>query len=71
MREYIDNWMKLIKQLENSGVFECKNKREIKKKIKEIPVVWENDRSSTVSPLHSSIKFFKDLKLIKKNEYRL
>ncbi len=39
-----------------------------KKKIKEIPVVWENDRSSTVSPLRSSIKFFKDLKLIKKNK---
>lgn len=39
-----------------------------KKKVKEIPVVWENDRSSTVSPLQSSIKFFKDLKLIKKNK---
>ena len=39
-----------------------------KKKIKEIPVVWENDKSSTVSPLHSSIIFFKDLKVIKKNK---
>ena len=39
-----------------------------KKRIKEIPVVWENDRSSTVSPLQSSIKFFKDLKIIKKNK---
>ena len=39
-----------------------------KKKIKEIPVVWENDKSSTVSPLQSSIKFFKDLKVIKKNK---
>ena len=39
-----------------------------KKKIKEIPVVWENDKSSTVSPFHSSLKFFKDLKLIKKNK---
>ena len=38
------------------------------KTIKEIPVVWENDRSSTVSPLASSIKFFKDLKIIKKNK---
>ena len=37
-----------------------------KKKVKEIPVVWENDRSSTVSPLQSSIKFFKDLRVIKK-----
>ena len=39
-----------------------------KKRIKEIPVVWENDRSSTVSPFKSSVKFFKDLKIIKKNK---
>lgn len=38
------------------------------KKVKEIPVVWENDRSSTVNPIQSSLKFFKDLKIIKKNK---
>ena len=38
------------------------------KKVKEIPVVWENDRSSTVNPLQSSLKFFKDLKIIKQNK---
>ena len=39
-----------------------------KKKMKEIPVSWENDKSSTVSPIKSSIKFFKDLRKIKKNK---
>ena len=34
----------------------------------EIPVIWRDDRGSTVSPLRSSIKFFKDMKLIKKNK---
>lgn len=38
------------------------------KKIKEIPVRWENDTSSTVSPLRSSIKFFQDMRRIKKNK---
>lgn len=38
------------------------------KKIKEIPVKWENDRSSTVSPIKSSIKFFRDLRVIKKHK---
>ena len=33
----------------------------------EIPVRWKDDRTSTVSPLKSSMKFFKDLKRIKKN----
>ena len=33
----------------------------------EIPVIWRDDRGSTVSPLKSSIKFFKDMKKIKKN----
>ena len=34
----------------------------------EIPVIWSDDRGSTVSPLKSSIKFFKDMKVIKKNK---
>lgn len=34
----------------------------------EIPVIWSDDRGSTVSPLKSSIKFFKDMKIIKKNK---
>ena len=37
-------------------------------KVKEIPVIWSDDRGSTVSPLRSSIKFFKDMKIIKKNK---
>lgn len=37
-------------------------------KVKEIPVIWRDDRGSTVSPLRSSIKFFKDMKIIKKNK---
>ena len=37
-------------------------------KTKEIPVIWSDDRGSTVSPLKSSIKFFKDMKIIKKNK---
>lgn len=37
-------------------------------KTKEIPIVWRDDRGSTVSPLRSSIKFFKDMKIIKKNK---
>lgn len=36
--------------------------------VKEIPIIWRDDRGSTVSPLKSSIKFFKDMKLIKKNK---
>ena len=34
----------------------------------EIPVHWKDDRGSTVSPIKSSLKFFKDLKKIKKNK---
>lgn len=34
----------------------------------QIPVIWRDDRGSTVSPLRSSIKFFKDMKIIKKNK---
>lgn len=34
----------------------------------EIPVIWENDRSSTVIVTSSSIRFYKDLKVIKKNK---
>lgn len=34
----------------------------------EIPIIWRDDRSSTVSPIKSSIKFFKDLKVVKKNK---
>lgn len=37
-------------------------------KVYEIPVTWRDDRGSTVSPLKSSIKFFKDIKVIKKNK---
>lgn len=36
--------------------------------VHEIGVTWRDDRGSTVSPLKSSIKFFKDLKIIKKNK---
>lgn len=36
--------------------------------VHEIGVTWRDDRGSTVSPLKSSVKFFKDLKLIKKNK---
>ena len=31
-------------------------------------VIWADDRGSTVSPLKSSIKFFKDLGFIKKHK---
>lgn len=34
----------------------------------EIPVIWRDDRGSTVSPFKSSVKFFKDMKKIKKNK---
>ena len=34
----------------------------------ELPVTWCDDRTSTVSPLKSSIRFFKDLKIIKKHK---
>ena len=37
-------------------------------KVSEMPIIWRDDRGSTVSPLKSSIKFFKDLKVIKKNK---
>ena len=36
--------------------------------VLQIPVIWRDDRGSTVSPLKSSIKFFKDMKIIKKNK---
>ena len=36
--------------------------------IKELGVVWSDDRESTVSPFKSSVKFFKDLHFIKKNK---
>ena len=36
--------------------------------IHEMGVVWSDDRGSTVSPLKSSIKFFKDLSFIKKHK---
>lgn len=36
--------------------------------VVQIPVIWRDDRGSTVSPLKSSIKFFKDMKIIKKNK---
>lgn len=34
----------------------------------EIPVIWENDRSTTVRVTSSSVRFLKDMKLIKKNK---
>lgn len=36
--------------------------------VYQIPVIWRDDRGSTVSPLRSSIKFFKDMRIIKKNK---
>ena len=36
--------------------------------INEMGVIWSDDRGSTVSPLKSSIKFFKDLSFIKKHK---
>ena len=36
--------------------------------IYEMGVIWSDDRGSTVSPLKSSIKFFKDLSFIKKHK---
>lgn len=39
-----------------------------KQSLLEIPVVWSNDEGSTVSPVKSSIRFFKDMRLIKKNK---
>ena len=38
------------------------------KTIKEIPIVWENDEDSKVSAVKSSIRFFKDLFIIRKNK---
>ena len=35
--------------------------------MKEIGVTWSDDRTSTVSPFKSSVKFFKDINRIKKN----
>ena len=35
--------------------------------IHEMGVIWSDDRGSTVSPIKSSIKFFKDLSFIKKH----
>lgn len=37
-------------------------------KVVEIPVCWRDDRGSTVSPFKSSVAFFKDMKIIKKNK---
>jgi dolichyl-phosphate beta-glucosyltransferase len=34
----------------------------------ELGIVWQDDRTSTVSPIKSSIKFFKDLAFIKKHK---
>ncbi|MDR0935014.1 MAG: glycosyltransferase family 2 protein [Erysipelotrichaceae bacterium] len=36
--------------------------------IKEIPVIWRNDRSSTVSIFKASSRFMKDMRLVKKNK---
>ena len=37
-------------------------------KTYEIPVIWRDDRGSTVSPFKSSMKFLKDMKVVKKNK---
>ena len=37
-------------------------------KVFEMPVTWRDDRDSTVSPIKSSLRFFKDLRVIKKNK---
>ena len=37
-------------------------------KAYEIPVIWKDDRGSTVSPFRSSKKFLKDMNKIKKNK---
>lgn len=39
-----------------------------KKEIVELPVTWRDDRGSTVSPIKSSIAFFKDIFKIKRNK---
>ena len=39
-----------------------------KRKYISLPVIWSDDRTSTVSPLRSSIRFFKDLFKIKKHK---
>ncbi len=39
-----------------------------KQSLVEIPVVWSNDEGSTVSPIKSSIRFFKDMRIIKRNK---
>ncbi len=39
-----------------------------KQSLLEIPIIWSNDEGSTVSPIKSSIRFFKDMRLIKKNK---
>ena len=36
--------------------------------VYEMPVTWRDDRGSTVSPIKSSLKFFKDLSKIKRNK---
>lgn len=36
--------------------------------VVEIPVCWRDDRGSTVSPFKSSMAFFKDMRVIKKNK---
>ena len=36
--------------------------------IKEMGVIWSDDRGSTVSPIKSSFKFFKDLSFIKRHK---
>jgi len=36
--------------------------------VKEIPIIWRDDRGSTVSPIKSSIRFFNDLRIIRMNK---
>ena len=37
-------------------------------KIKDIPCIWRNDPDSSVKVVKNSMKFMKDLRLIKKNK---
>lgn len=38
------------------------------KTYKSLPIIWSDDRGSTVSPMRSSVRFFKDLFKIKRNK---
>ena len=61
----------LVKQIINDFAFDVEYLYYAKLnniKAYEIPVIWKDDRGSTVSPFRSSKKFLKDMKKIKKNK---